>query len=365
MTAMALLQEEDSGSAPPPVAAPRRVLVSRLRRIGDAILSLPLIDALHERFPDASIDYLAEAGPAQAAIGHPSISTVHAAPEKGGWPLPAPWPLLHSLRRANYDWVIDLYGNPRSALLAAWTGAPIRVGPSRRGRRHFYSHHVPPVDQPLSAVAHHLLALQALGIGRETEVRPPRLHLSERELAGGRELLAEKTAGAGPCVGLHVGNRWPAKRWPEERFAALLRVLSRSGVEPVILAGPGEEELARRVAMAAQRGVAAVVSGLPLRHYWGVVAALDVLVTNDGSPLHSGPALGVPTVGILGPTVPEIWFPYDARDGHQLLSKEIWCRPCHRHECARLDCLDWISVAEAKRAVERALAHGERRRAIV
>ena len=55
----------------------------------------------------------------------------------------------------------------------------------------------------------------------------------------------------------------------------------------------------------------------------------------------------------------------DPRDGHQLLSKEIWCRPCHRHECARLDCLDWISVAEAKRAVERALAHGERRRAIV
>ena len=136
------------------------------------------------------------------------------------------------------------------------------------------------------------------------------------------------------------------------------------GVAPVVLAGPGEEDAARRVAMAAPAGVAPVVAGLPLREYWGVVAALDALVTNDGSPLHSGPALGVPTVGILGPTVPEIWFPYDARDGHQLLCKEIWCRPCHRHECARLDCLDWISVAEAKRAVERALAHGERRRAI-
>ncbi len=363
MIEAALFSEGAADAAPPPVGAPRRVLVSRLRRIGDAILSLPLLDALHDRFPDAVIDYLAEAGPAQAAIGHPAVTTVHAAPARGGWLMPAPWPLLRALRGANYDWVIDLYGNPRSALLAAWTGAPIRVGPSRRGRRHFYTHHLARVDQPLSAVAHHLLALRALGLVESRAPVAPRIHLSQRELTEGQELLAERTPGNGPRVGLHVGNRWPAKRWPEERFAALLRLVSRSGMEPVILAGPGEEELAHRVAMAAPAGGAAVVTGLPLRQYWGVVAALDVLVTNDGSPLHSGPALGVPTVGILGPTVPEIWFPYDALDGHQLLCKEIWCRPCHRHECARLDCLDWISVAEVMRALERALTLGERRRA--
>lgn len=349
---------------PPPVGAPRRVLVSRLRRIGDVILTLPLLEALRARFPDATIDYLAESGPAQAVVGHPAVGTVHATPTKGGWLLPAPLALLGALRRANYDWVIDLYGNPRSALLAAWTGAPIRVGPRRRGRRHLYSHHLPRVEEPLSAVAHHLLALQVLGVQPPGAPAPPRIYLNDSELADGRGRLADLTRNAGPRVGLHVGNRWPAKRWPEERFAALLRALSRSGVEPVVLAGPGEEGLARRVAMASPAGNAAVIAGLPLREYWGVVAALDVLVTNDGSPLHSGPALGVPTVGILGPTVPEIWFPYDARDGHQLLCKEIWCRPCHRHECARMDCLDWISVAEAKRAVERALAHGERRRAI-
>lgn len=348
---------------PPPVAAPGRILVSRLREIGDAILSLPLVEALHVRFPDAILDYLAEEGPVQAAVGHPAIRTVHALPRHGRGILPAPWRVLRELRQANYDWVIDLYGNPRSAILAAWTGAPIRVGPTRRGRRHLYSHHIPAVREPLSAVAHHLLALEVLGV--EASATPPRLYLTEAERTEGRRLLDERLAGAGggragekaPRVGLHVGNRWSAKRWPEERFAALLRLLSRQGRAPVVLAGPGEEELARRVARAGvSGGGAATVAGLPLRAYWGVVAALDVLVTNDGSPLHAGPALGVPTVGILGPTVPEIWFPYDARSGHQLLCKEIWCRPCHRHDCARLDCMDWISVAEADRAVGRALA---------
>ena len=348
---------------PPPVARPRRILVSRLRQIGDVILTLPLVDALRERFPDATIDYLAETAPAQAAIGHPALGTVYALPGKGRL-LPAPWGLLRALRAANYDWVIDLYGNPRSAILAAWTGAPIRVGPTRRARRHLYSHHIPVVREPLSAIAHHLLALRSLGVeARETA---PRLHLTAGELEAGRTALAERLgaadagAGAGgapgaPTIGLHVGNRWSAKRWPEERFAALLRLLSRQGLRPVVLAGPGEEDLAGRVALAAPRGSAPIVAGLPLRQYWAAVAALDVLVTNDGSPLHAGPALGVPTVGILGPTVPKIWFPYSARDGHQLLCKEIWCRPCHRHDCERLDCMDWISVPEARTAVQRAL----------
>ncbi|HKW52011.1 MAG TPA: glycosyltransferase family 9 protein, partial [Candidatus Eisenbacteria bacterium] len=157
----------------------------------------------------------------------------------------------------------------------------------------------------------------------------------------------------------HVGNRWPAKRWPEERFQALLRALSTIGARGVVLAGPGETALARRVAAGVRqdgRPDAPVIADLPLRDYFAVIASLDALVTNDGSPLHAGPALGVPTVGILGPTVPEIWFPYDDPAGrHQLLCKEIWCRPCHRHECDRMDCLDWIGVGEALRATARAL----------
>jgi heptosyltransferase-2 len=357
---------ERGGPEPPPVATPRRILVSRLRQVGDAILSLPVVDALRARFPEAVIDYLAEEGPAQAAVGHPAIGTVHRLPGKGGAILPAPWRILSALRRANYDWVIDLYGNPRSALLAAWTGAPIRVGPSRRGRRYLYSHHIPTVREPLSAVAHHLLALQALGL--EAKATAPRLHLSRAEEEAGERRLEEaesrpRTGGppsagraSAPRIGLHVGNRWSAKRWPEDRFAALLRLLSRSDVRVVVLAGPGEEALARRIAAAAPESRPGVVAGLSLREYWSVVAALDVLVTNDGSPLHAGPALGVPTVGILGPTVPEIWFPYSPRAGHQLLCKEIWCRPCHRHECARLDCLEWITVGDVRRAIERALA---------
>lgn len=354
---------DERGGNRPAVPTPRRVLVTRLRRIGDAILVLPVIDALHERFPECSIDFLAEEAPAQAAANHPAIDRVLILDRTLGSLLPASPRLLWRLRRRGYDWVIDLYGNPRSALLAAWTGAPVRVGPARRTRRRLYTHVVQPVSEPISAIAHHLRSLEALGM--DPVFRPPRITLTEREREQGHALLESVLPSAGPRVGIHAGNRWPAKRWPEERFAALVRALPRIGARPVVLAGPGEEALARRIAAGGEAALdAPVIGGLPLRDYWGVISALDALVTVDGSPIHAGPALQVPTVGILGPTEPEIWFPYKASEGHQLLSREIWCRPCHRHECARMDCLDWISVGDALQAVARALAHGGGARAI-
>ena len=344
--------------------APRRVLVTRLRRIGDAILALPVLDQLREFFPECSIDFLAEEGPAQAALGHPAVDRVLVLDRTFGSLLPAPPPLLWQLRARRYDWVIDLYGNPRSALLAAWTGAKVRVGPARRGRRRLYTHPIPPAGAPLSAIAHHLRSLEALGLEPEAKAKAPRITLTGREREEGRARVEAALPGKSPRVGIHPGNRWPAKRWPEERFGALTRAIPRLGARAVVLAGPGEEPLARRVASGAGGEEIPILGGLPLRAAWGVIAALDALVTVDGSPLHAGPALQVPTVGILGPTEPEIWFPYRSSDGHQLLCREIWCRPCHRHECARMDCLDWIGVGDALAAVSRALAHRGAARAI-
>lgn len=342
---------------------PKRILVTRIRQIGDVILTLPLVDAVRVHFPEAEIDYLAEEAPAQAAVGHPALRRVLTLRK---WPgLPAPPLLLAALRRARYDLVIDLYGNPRSAVLASFTGAPVRVGPARRSRRRLYTHAIPAQDPHRSAIDYHLSALDAIGVP-VGPAKPPRLHLTEAERVNGAKHLDQVLPPGEPRVGLHVGNRWAAKRWPEERFAALLRALSKIGARGVVLAGPGEEALARRVAESvrgAGRAPAPVIAGLPLRSYFAVVASLDALVTNDGSPLHVGPAVQVPTVGILGPTVPEIWFPYAREDGHQLLCKPIWCRPCHRHECARLDCLEWVEVGEALQATAKALAHGGRVRA--
>src|SRR5437879_4383350 len=141
--------------------APRRVLVTRLKRIGDAILTLSVVEAIRESFPACAIDFLAEEEPAQAAIGHPAVDRVLALDRAYAAWMPASPSLLWKLRARRYDWVLDLYGNPRSALLSAWTGAPVRVGPARRGRRHLYTQPIPPAPNPLTALGRHPPALDA------------------------------------------------------------------------------------------------------------------------------------------------------------------------------------------------------------
>src|SRR5438034_411188 len=114
--------------------APRRVLVTRLKRIGDAILTLSVVEAIRESFPACAIDFLAEEEPAQAAIGHPAVDRVLALDRAYAAWMPASPSLLWKLRARRYDWVLDLYGNPRSALLSAWTGGPGRGGSGETDR---------------------------------------------------------------------------------------------------------------------------------------------------------------------------------------------------------------------------------------
>ena len=237
-------------------------------------------------------------------------------------PLPAPLPVLRALRAALRP------GRSTSTEIRArrcsWPGPGLRCASGRRAAAGDIS--TPASSHPCASRSRPFATTSSRSPRSIStwSPRPPRIHLGADERARGAAILDEALPPGGARVGLHVGNRWPAKRWPPERFAALARALPGLGARAVVLGGPGEEAAVSEVA---ERSGAPRLRGLPLRDYWAVLASLDAFVTNDGRPLHAGPALGVPTVGILGPTVPEIWFPYREEDGHGLLCREICAAP--------------------------------------
>src|ERR1700730_10141159 len=111
-----------------------RILIVRLRQIGDVVFTTPAIHALRVRFPDAHLAYVVEPHAAPLVAANPHLNEVIVAPRRGG---AADVALVRSLRAARFDIAIDLRGGPRASMLTWWRGAPVRIGCQvvRRGWR--------------------------------------------------------------------------------------------------------------------------------------------------------------------------------------------------------------------------------------
>jgi lipopolysaccharide heptosyltransferase II len=321
---------------------PLRILVTRLRYLGDVILTTPAVAALKARYPAAAIDYATELPHADILTGNPHIGRVIRLSRSSAR---APGEIAR-IRGLRYTACIDLFHNPRSALMLFLAGIPIRAGGGRGIRSGLYTHRFTVPAETRSAAAHHIAAMGVFDVAGEESL--PRVYLSPEEQSAGRALLERAGgggAGGGPIVAIHPGGTWQAKRWPAASFAALaMLVRERLGGRAVVVTGPGEEEIAESVRAAAS-DAARVMPHQPLRGIASVLASCDAVVANDGGLMHLAVAIGRPTVGVFGPTEPDIWFPYEGKGPFALASRRMKCAPCHRHECESIECLEGIEPA--------------------
>lgn len=323
-----------------------RVLVTRLNYLGDVVLSLPLVDALHARWPGVEIDYLSRRPGADLLQSDSRFSRVFALEDGVG----KTFSLLRDLRSRHYSAVIDLYSNPRSAWLAWLSGAPVRIGGNRRGRRHLYTHPiaVPRAVRPVTDVF--MRYGVPLGIASEVHAGVPSLSLTPAEVAAAGALLSPTSRR--PLVGIHPGGKWSVKRWPSEKFVELVgRLQSELGAEVVVFTGPEERDATESLRPTGVR----ILDVLAIRALAAVVSRLDAMVACDGGVMHVSAAVGTPTIGIFGSSEPAVWFPYPAP--HRAAFIEIDCRPCHRHECplGHTRCLNDLPAAAVTRWVAESL----------
>ncbi len=328
---------------------PVRILVTRLRYLGDVILTTPVIDALGECFPGAEIWYMAEPPYSSILENHPGLTGVI----EVGKGIASMLSTIRKIRKLGFAAAVDLFYNPRSANILRFSGIPVRIGGGRKWRGRIYTDVFEPDSNIRSAISHHLAALEILGCA--SSERRPRVFLSEDELVSGRSTVDSAFGGAAPdrTVVFHAGGTWPAKRWPAFSFASLARVvIERFDSRSLLVTGPGEELLSEQV-VSESAGSAAALPPMPIREAAAAIAACDALVSNDGGVMHTGVALGVPTVGIFGPTEPDIWFPYSGMGPYEVITRNEACAPCHLHECGDMKCLEKISVDEVAEGLGR------------
>ena len=336
-------------TAPIALGAGDRVLVTRLNYLGDVVLSLSMVDALRHAHPGIEIDYLTREPAASLLRPDARFARVF------GWHdgTRAALSMVKALRSRRYRAVIDLYSNPRSAWLSWLSGAPVRIGGNRRGRRLLYTHRVqPPAGTPVIDV----FMEYAKPLGVDGPPAKPVLAISAHERDEAEAHLENAGAAASvrtPRIGVHPGGKWSVKRWPAAHFAELVDRLEKAGARVVVFTGPDErdatDEVMRRVTTSPAR-----LEPLDIRATAAVISCLDAMVACDGGIMHTSVATGTPTVGIFGSSQSSVWFPYQNFGPYRAAQIDVPCRPCHQHVCplGHTRCLNELSPARVASILE-------------
>jgi heptosyltransferase III len=341
----------------------RRVLVVKIKYIGDVLLCTPVFRGLREAFPEATLTALVASGTEEVLLHHRDVDEVLTVDRVGartgrraGWRTDD-FRLVRRLRERGFDLAIDLTDGDRAAFLTWASGARLRVGFNRERRLRGWAYHrVVPIWSGLRhRVEADLEALRTLGL----PVRPgaPTLDVPPEAEAAAEQLLARKRVVRDrDLVLIHPGARWWFKAWPPDRFAALADGIEEElGAQVIIAGGPGDVATAEGIRGQMRYSAIPVAGETSILELAAVSRHCRLFVGNDNGPMHIAAAVGTPVVALFGPTNPAEWGPWG--DRHIALYRGVDCRQCWRkNACWRGEgnCLRQITVDEAMVAVRRA-----------
>jgi ADP-heptose:LPS heptosyltransferase len=313
-------------STPVDRQAIRSILVIKLRAVGDVILSTIVTGNIRNAFPDARVDYLTEPPSVDIFGGNPSVDEVLVFDSSRMSGLG----LIRMVRRRRYDLVIDLFCNPRTALVTRLSGARYRVGYRFRQRSYAYNILVEPRGGEVHNTQFNLDALEAIGV----PVVDRSLHFSyspeDEAIVRG---LPESVAGKNELVvGINTGGGWYTKRWGLEKYAELAdRLVEEMDARIILLWGPRQREDVEQLQRLMTRP-ALIPPATTLKQLGALLRRCNFIVSNDSGPMHLAAAVGTPVLGVFGPTNPVLQGPYGTQ--HMVVRNEgLDCLGCNLTKC--------------------------------
>ena len=343
-----------------------RILVVSLRRLGDVLLTTPLIRSLRRAWPDATIDALVFADTAGILRGNPDLNAIVAMPV-----LPAMTQSLALAARLfrKYDLAVSTQLGDRPTFFAFIAGR-VRVGPIEPnfgGLKRLVYRRGLPIERGVHRVEENLRLADLLGIVRVPDVVCPRY----ADASG---------VPAGPYAVIHAAPMFRYKQWSKSGWRELAAALAARGLPVIATGGPADAERQYLDDVWSGASVTRLDGRLDWAQLAGVLSKARVYVGPDTSVTHLAAATGCPTVALYGPTDPRLWGPWPA-GGLQsswtaagtiqshgnvwLVQNPLPCMPCQLEGCERrLDsysaCLDEMAPAQVIAALDQALAAAKR-----
>ena len=331
------------------------ILVVPYMWIGDFVRCHSVVKVLNERYSERPVDVLATTLCAPLADYMPGIrqAIVWDLP-RGRLALAEQSALAARLKRERYGNTLVMPRTWKSALAPFLAGIPQRTGFLGEARL-LLLNDVRLGERRLPRMVDRcaMLALPS-GASQPPSWPLPELAVPAAACAAWRQSRDLNGEGC-PIVALAPGAVGPSKRWPAGAYAALTRRLLANGASVWVLGGPAEKALAGEII---SDTAARDLTGPDLRDAILALASATVAISNDSGLLHVAAALGIPTIGIFGPTSPWHWAPLNPLAATVETRSPLACRPCHKPVCrlGHHNCMREIGVDQVFAAVVSALA---------
>lgn len=363
----------------------RKILLIKLSAVGDVMHTFPVLNKLRRRYPAARLDWLVTPGIAELLQHNPAISNVIEF-SRDEWS--APWRLtpfasaarlIARLRAAEYDLVIDLQGQFRSAVFAFASGAPVRIGfdkpradiwsttprkipavarkhawqGAREGSWLAYTDYIPLPTLDIHPVERYLDVGPMLGL----DDGPADFSFPIPQEARARidALVDYYQIAKAKLLVMAPGTNWDTKEWRREAFAEVARHFMPKSFAVTLIGSERERALCDDVAKLAP-GAINLAGETTLSELAALISRATICVTNDSGPMHLAIALDRPVVSIFGPTDP-IWAGPYRRDG-AVVRADLPCSPCYLRELSRCTyghaCMRDVSAAAVIERIESA-----------
>ena len=300
---------------------PTRILLIKLRHHGDMLLTTPVINSLHQAWPQAEIDVLLYEETRDMLAAHPSIHRIYGIDRK--WRklgtrqhLCKEWQLLKTLREQKYNLVINLADQWRSAIVTRFTGAPSRIGFDFNKRRGWFWRNC---HTQLASVAHHqtlhtveqnLSILAPLGI---SECRSVTMSYQLEDWQTVQATLQSKGV-EGSFIVVQPTSRWFFKCWDESKMAQTITALQNDGHTLILTSGPDKNEKAmieKIRALCPPERIYSLAGELTLRQLAALIDHARLFIGVDSVPMHMAAALRTPCIALFGPSKLRFWSPWD------------------------------------------------------
>jgi ADP-heptose:LPS heptosyltransferase len=326
--------------------APHRILVIKLRDIGDCILATPLLNSIKRCLPYADVSVLTYTYSQPIFANNPHVDrlyTISKSPDAGEIDS-----LVAELNRRDFDLVMNLHSGGFSSGLLARIRARGRMNNHYVGRDREGDIRVPESDYYRSAVERDLDCLRALGL--EPDCKKTELFLTKEEIDWARDYLARRGLDRRqPLIIVHPTASVEIREWGMERFGSLIEKLKTRFDQVAVVCT--EAEFPRVRVLEPSKPI--FIHDVSLRQLTALIRESALVIDNDSAPSHIAAAFGVPALVLFSQAIREIFRPYDASaDKHRVLYRDVPCRECGLNICDHKICLDFTVDEVYARAVE-------------